>query len=292
MPTSRDSAVNNPSSEYARLVEWFRNFQSALIAFSGGVDSMLVATVAHQALGDRAVAVTSVAESVARKEVKEARELAKLIGIRHIEIHTCELSKEEYASNPVDRCYYCKEELYGRLKKLAEELGADVVVDGTNYDDLFDNRPGLKARDMYHVRSPLAELKLRKSDVRTLSAFLKLPTADKPASPCLSSRIAHGQRISPERLRRIEEAESFIARLTGVKVLRVRDHGEIARVEVAPHERHLIFDEVLMDRVSARLKEFGFRYVTLDMSGYVQGSLNSSDRPSLLNIASVPRQDG
>jgi uncharacterized protein len=284
--------MNDPKTELTRLMNWFRNFQSAIVAFSGGVDSTLVAAVASQTLGEGAVAVTSVADSVARKEIKDARALAKLVGIRHLEIQTGELSKEEYVSNPADRCYYCKEELYGRLTELSGTMRTDVIVDGTNYDDLSDHRPGLKAKELYRVRSPLAELKLRKSDVRALSAFMKLPTADKPASPCLSSRVAYGQRISSERLRRIEEAESFIAELTGVKVLRVRDHGEIVRVEVAPDERSLLFDEAVMDTISSRLRKLGFRYVTMDMSGYLQGSLNSHDTEPLLNIVSAPRQHG
>lgn len=257
-----------------KLIGWFKDKNGVLIAFSGGVDSTLVAYAAHRALGDRVLAVTADSPSLPPGELEEAIKMARLIGVRHRVVKVDELSNPDFARNPPDRCYYCKRELMEALKRIASEEGLDVMVDGSNADDHRDFRPGLKALLELDVRSPLAELGFTKKDVRGVSRLVGLPTADKPSMACLASRFPYGMEITREKLRRVSEAEAFIKRLTGVRQLRVRDHGHIARIEVGRDERRLFFDEEVMDAVWAKLRSLGYTYVALDLGGYRSGSLN------------------
>lgn len=250
------------------------SYERALIAFSGGIDSTLVAYLAKLALGDGTIAVTAQSPSLPSSELEEAKELAKEIGIKHMVIRTEELEDPNYVANPANRCYFCKKELSGKLKQLADRLGYLTMVDGTNADDLHGHRPGAAALTEEGVKRPLADVGMTKPEVRELSQLLGLPNFDKPSMPCLSSRVQYGQIITLERLTRIEKSESLIRSMTGVKELRVRDHGNLARIEVGKDERRLFFDEGLLDKIAAALREFGFTYVSLDIVGYRSGSMN------------------
>ena len=243
---------------------------AVVVAYSGGVDSSYLAAVASEALGDRALCVTAVSPSLARRELDAAKALARRFGWNHRTVGTHEVGREEYARNESDRCYWCKTELFDVLSPIAARRDGMILV-GTNLDDLGDYRPGLQAATERGVRAPLVEVGLAKADVRSLSARRRLPTADKPASPCLSSRIAYGVRVTPERLRRIDRAEDFLLSL-GFTVVRVRDHGELARIEVPVED----IDTALARRaeIAAHLRGLGWRYVTIDLEGFRSGSLN------------------
>jgi len=266
------------SSKLSELIAWFKRFNSVLVAFSGGVDSTLVAKVAHMVLGDRAYAVTARSPSIPEWELKEAADIAKLIGIKQIFVDIDETTRPEYAKNMPDRCYFCKEVVYTRFLEVANRLGAEQVVDGVNFDDLKDFRPGIEAARKLGVRSPLAELGIGKEVVREISRLLGLPTAQKPSSPCLASRIAYGHPITTELLKKVAMAEEFIKRHVNPKVLRVRVHGDLVRIEVGKDERHLMFDVNLIDKIVAYIKGLGFTFVTLDLEGYRQGSFLESIR--------------
>jgi pyridinium-3,5-biscarboxylic acid mononucleotide sulfurtransferase len=241
-----------------------------VVAYSGGVDSALLAAAAHEVLGERSLAVTAWSPSMAVRELDGAAQLASARGWHHIVVETNEVDREAYARNAPDRCYWCKIELFEVLEPIARRRGAEIVV-GTNFDDLGDYRPGLQAGAEHGVRTPLADVGLTKTEVRALSRALELPTADKPASPCLASRVAYGVRVSPEGLRRIDAAEEAM-RAVGFTVFRVRDHGDLARLEV-PVEA---IDRAarLRSTIVEELSRLGFKYVTLDLSGFRSGSLN------------------
>jgi len=246
---------------------------SAAIAFSGGVDSTFLVKVAHEVLGDKMIAVTATSSTYPERELKEAIKYAKDMGVKHLIISSEELDIEGFASNPTNRCYYCKKELFTKINAIAKENGVQYVFDGSNIDDDGDYRPGMQAARELEVISPLKEAKLTKDDIRELSKDLGLPTWNKPAFACLSSRFPYGIEITAPKLKMVDEAEQFLLDM-GIRQVRVRHHGEIARIEVAPEERVQFFDVEVMNRIGERFKEIGFNYVTLDMLGYRTGSMN------------------
>jgi len=258
-----------------QLHDLIRSFDSCAVAFSAGVDSTVVAKAAHLALGDRAVAVTATSASLAEGELDEARELAQLIGIRHRVISTQEFKDPSYTRNAPDRCYHCKSELYLQLDQIVDELGVKTVLNGANADDLNDYRPGLRAASEHHVRSPLAEIGMTKQQVRELAAEWGLPVWDKPATPCLSSRVAYGEQVTPARLRMIDAAEQFLRR-NGFSQVRVRYHAnDLARVELPLSDLPRAAAPVFRQELTKELLLLGFQYVTLDLEGFRSGSLNS-----------------
>jgi len=272
------------ASKRDQLLNMLRSYGSCAVAFSGGIDSTVVAKAAQLALGDAALAVTGTSASLAAGELEEAVELARLIGIRHEVIATDEFSNPDYLQNAPDRCYHCKTELYTHLDGLAERLGVAVVLNGANLDDLGDYRPGMQAAKEHLVASPLAECGFRKADVRALAAEWELPTWDKPATPCLSSRVAYGEAVTPERLAMIDRGEHFL-REQGLGVVRVRYHkGDVARLEVPTEALTRLCEPPLRDTLIEHFKALGFKYVTLDLEGFRSGSLNA-----LVSIAGLGR---
>src|SRR5262245_10100454 len=259
-----------------QLLATLRDFGSCAVAFSGGVDSALVAKAARSALGDKAVAVTGISPSLAEGELDQARHIAALIGIRHEVIETSEFADPNYTSNPSSRCYFCKTELYEQMKALVSRLGIAVIVNGANADDAGDWRPGMTAAGEHQVRSPLLECGFTKDDVRALAAHWQLPVWDKPASPCLSSRIAYGEEVTPERLAMIDRAEQLLRSL-GLRTVRVRYHrGDLARLEVPPDAISQLAAQDMRERLASQLKQLGFKYVTLDLEGFRSGSQNEA----------------
>ena len=257
------------------LLEILRGYGRLAVAYSGGVDSAVVAKAAQVALGDSVIAVTAVSESLAKGELEEATELAGRIGIKHRVIRTEEFADPNYLRNTSDRCYFCKSELYGRLEGLKGALNVDTIASGANLDDQGDHRPGMKAAAEHDVRHPLQEAGLTKDHVRQLAKAWGLPTWDKPATPCLSSRIAYGEDVTPEKVRMIDEAEGWLRR-QGLRLLRVRYHkGDLARIEVPIEElSRLASPEVRLALIPA-FRALGFKFVTLDLEGFRSGSLNT-----------------
>jgi pyridinium-3,5-biscarboxylic acid mononucleotide sulfurtransferase len=263
------------AAKCAALLHRLAGFDRVVVAYSGGVDSAVVARAAREACGERARAVTAVSASLAQGELEHAQELARLIGIAHEVIETREFDNPSYIANPANRCYHCKTELYNQLDALCERWPGAVVVNGANVDDLGDWRPGLQAAREHQVDSPLVAVGISKAEVRALAKHWQLPAWDKPASPCLSSRVAYGIAVTPERLARIDASERFIREELGLRELRVRlEANELARIEVPLAEVPRLFAEGVSQRVAQRLRELGFRAVCLDLEGFRSGSLN------------------
>jgi uncharacterized protein len=247
--------------------------ESVLVAYSGGVDSAFLLKVAHDVLGDRAVAVTALSESYAKSEFEESKVVAGQIGARQILIETGELEQLGYRENSPERCFFCKDELFTKLEPLAQREGLKYVVYGEIADDQTDHRPGARAAKQHHVRAPLADAGLTKLEIRRLSRELGLPTWDKPSMACLSSRIPYGSEVTPEKLAMVEKAEEVLRSL-GLRQYRVRHHDTVARIEVEPRDFEELVRSPLREMVIDRIKAVGYRYVSLDLQGYRTGSLN------------------
>jgi uncharacterized protein len=257
-----------------QLIDLLRSYRRVAVAMSGGVDSAVVAQAAQLALGSDAIAITADSPSVARRDLADARRIAEQIGIRHIVVGTDEFADPDYVRNDGSRCYHCKSELYDRIAGLRGELGFDVICSGANRDDLGDYRPGLIAAAEHGVRHPLQELGFGKSEIRELARLWQLPVAEKPASPCLSSRIAPGVAATVERTARIEAAESLLHEL-GLPECRVRYHeGDLARIEVPADAIERLVSLEVRTTLAAKFRELGFRFVTLDLEGFRSGNLN------------------
>ena len=260
--------------KYARLRSILGELESVAVAFSGGVDSTLVLKVAMDALGSaNVIAVTGRSDSLARAEFDEACALAQAVGARHVILDTDEFENPNYASNPTNRCYFCKTTLYSHLERFIAEHGLKAIVNGINADDLGDYRPGIQAAHEHHVRAPAADAGLTKPEVRELSRRLGLPTSDKPASPCLSSRVPYGESITPQKLRMIEAGEMFLRNL-GIRECRVRHHDTLARIEVPVEFIPMLAEAVTATRVDTYFRSLGYHYVAVDLRGFRTGSMN------------------
>ena len=251
----------------------FAEMEKALIAYSGGIDSTLVAKVAYDVLGDKALAITAVSPSLLPEDLEDARIQAAVIGISHEEVKTHEMENQNYTSNPINRCYFCKSELHDTLKPLALKRGYSYVVDGVNAEDLRDYRPGIQAAKERGARSPLAEVGMSKFEVRQLAKDLDLPWWDKPAQPCLSSRFPYGEEITLEKLQRVGRGERYLRDL-GLKNVRVRSDKDTARIEILPEKIKEFILTTDLPQLVGKFREFGFIYVTLDLEGYRSGKLN------------------
>lgn len=260
------------TEKMAALEKLIATFPSAIVAFSGGVDSTFLAVAVHRALGERCLAVTAVSPTYPEAELAESRELAARFGFPHQVIQTDEFEDPDFINNPPERCYFCKRSLFRALKRIAEEKGFAAVLDGANFDDLADFRPGQRAASELKVRKPLQEVGLTKSEIRTLSKELGLPTWNKPAYACLASRIPYGRVITVEALARIDAAERFLRSL-GFEEIRVRDHFPVARLEIAPADLERAWR--LRPQIASKLHELGFPYVAIDLDGFRSGSMNA-----------------
>ncbi len=256
-----------------QLRNLFAQMDSALIAYSGGIDSTLVAKVAQEVLGEKALAITAVSPSLLPEELDEAQQQAEVIGIHHELIETKEMENPNYTSNPVNRCYFCKSELHDTLKPIALTRGYPFVIDGVNADDLQDYRPGIQAAKERGARSPLAEVGITKTEVREITQQLNLPWWDKPSQPCLSSRFPYGEEITIAKLQRVGRAEVYLRQL-GWNHIRVRSHGDTARIELSPDQIQNFVVNTDLQQLTEKFQELGFLFVTLDLEGYQSGKLN------------------
>ena len=269
MRSHRMNAINKEE----RLRKIFRELESVIVAYSGGVDSSYVAYVANAELGPRAVCITGQSASLAAYQRAEIDSIVQRFGFNHEVIQTEELENDRYRANNPDRCFFCKDELYTKLESVAQARGISHIVDGSTVDDTHDFRPGRQAAKQHAVRSPLIEVGLSKSEVRELSLKATLPTWDKPASPCLSSRIAYGTTVTIERLSKVDRGEEIL-REFGFREFRVRHHDQLVRLEISPAEIGRVLRKELIEELAKRFRELGFKYVTLDLQGFRSGSMN------------------
>ena len=256
-----------------RLYECLRDYQKVIVAFSGGVDSTFLAEAAQHALGDDALAVTAISDSYPIREMKAAQDIAKQIGIRFETVNTEELEQEGYASNPTNRCFFCKSELFDKLRPIADKYDVGTIVYGAIPDDVGDHRPGMDAAKQMGIKAPLIDVDLTKAEIREVSKAWDLPTWDKPAFACLSSRFPYGMRITRELLRQVDAAEQFLYDL-GIRQFRVRHHGDLARIELEAEEISRLQQKERRSQISDHFKTLGYAHVTLDLQGYRSGSLN------------------
>lgn len=268
-----DVALMILEEKYERLKAILKKLSSVAVAYSGGVDSNFLIKVAHEVLGDNVIAVTARSSTYPEREFNESVKYAEEIGVKQIVIVSEELEIEGFSKNPTNRCYYCKKELFSKINEIKLENNLDYVVDGSNFDDTNDYRPGMQAARELGIRSPLKEAELTKNDIRELSKRMGLKTWDKPSFACLSSRFPYGNEITIGKLSMVEKAEQYLLD-KGFRQVRVRHHGEIARIEVAKEERHKFFSEALMDEIAEEFNKIGFTYVAMELKGYRTGSMN------------------
>ncbi|MDP4275464.1 MAG: ATP-dependent sacrificial sulfur transferase LarE [Bacteroidota bacterium] len=260
------------NTKYSNLIAYLKKLEKVAVAFSGGVDSSFLIAAAKEALGDDVCAITIDSPALPRYELEDTKKIAALVGVKHIIVNSPEI-EEDIKHNPVNRCYLCKKVEFGRIRSEAEKMGIAYVLDGSNFDDLKDYRPGMKATREVKVLSPLLENKITKAEIRQFSKELNLPTWNKPAYACLYSRIPYGNNINKEDLEKIEKSEKYLID-AGFKTVRVRCHGNLARIEVAAEDRQKLFIEPFATELSRQLKAFGFKFIAVDLQGYRMGSLN------------------